>query len=100
MLVSTMDHVKLLESLLDKNYSPKSQYPTNMVQAKKKAQPLNGGKSKKIGGISSPKFYELLVKKELKGNTDLDLENFYNHINICLNAVTRLREDLSWLPVH
>ena len=24
----------------------------------------------------------------------MDLKNFYNHINMCLNAVTRLREDL------
>ena len=24
----------------------------------------------------------------------MDLKNFYKHINICLNAVTRLREDL------
>ena len=48
--------------------------------------------------ISLPKFYELLTKIELKGNTDLDLKNFYNHIKMCLNVVTRLREDL--LPTY
>ena len=44
--------------------------------------------------ISSPKFYELFIKTELKGYTALDLNNFYNHINICINVVTRLQEDL------
>ena len=39
----------------------------------------------------SPKLYELLTKTELKGGIDLDLKNFFNLINICLNAVTRLR---------
>ena len=55
----------------------------------------------KIGGmwnlkyeIISPKFYEILIKTELKGDTALDIKNFYNHINTCLNAVTRLREYL------
>ena len=42
--------------------------------------------------ISSPKFYELLINTELKGYTVLDLKNFYNHINMFLNAVTILRE--------
>ena len=56
---------------------------------------LEGGQSTKIGGmwtlkhnISSPKLYELLIKKELKSDTDMYLKNFYNHINMCLNAVT------------
>ena len=44
--------------------------------------------------IISPKFYELLIKTELKGYTSMDIKNFLNHINMCLNAVTRLREDL------
>ena len=66
--------------------------PTNM-----RDPPLDGEKSTKIGGmwnlkheISSPIFYELLTKTELKGDAALDLNNFYNHINICLNAVTRI----------
>ena len=40
--------------------------------------------------IISPKFYELLIKIELKGDNALELNNFYNHINMCLNVVTRL----------
>ena len=44
--------------------------------------------------IISPKFYEILIKKELKGDTDMELNNFYNHIKMCLNAVTILLEDL------
>ena len=44
--------------------------------------------------ISSPRFYELLIKTELKGDTALDLKNFYNHIKMSLNAMTRLRVDL------
>ena len=48
--------------------------------------------------IRSPKLYEILIKTELKGDTSLDLHKFYNNINVCLNAVTRLREDL--IPAH
>ena len=44
--------------------------------------------------IISAKFYELPIKIELKGDTALDLKNFYNHIKMCLNAVTRPQEDL------
>ena len=44
--------------------------------------------------IISAKFYELPIKIELKGDTALDLKNFYNHIKMCLNAVTILQEDL------
>ena len=44
--------------------------------------------------ISSPKYYEILIKTELKRDTALDIKNFYNHIKIYLNAVTRLRKDL------
>ena len=43
--------------------------PTTMVPTNKRAQPLEGGISDKSGGmwtlkhdISSPKFYELLIK--------------------------------------
>ena len=72
-----------------------------MLPTNKRAPPLEGGISDKICGmwtlkheISSPKFYELLIKTELKGDTALDLKNFFNHIKMCLNAVTRIREDL------
>ena len=68
-----------------------------MVPDNKKATPLEGGNSTKIGCMWTlkhdnipPIFYELLVKIELKGDTTLDLKNFYNHIKMCLNAVTRL----------
>ena len=44
--------------------------------------------------ISLPKFYGILIKANPKGNTDMDLKNFYNHINMCLNADTRPREDI------
>ena len=44
--------------------------------------------------IISPKFYELLTKTELKGDTALDPNNFYNHIKMCINVATRLREDI------
>ena len=48
--------------------------------------------------ISSPKFYELLLKIYLKGDTDIDLKNFYNCIKMSLNAVMKLREYL--LPLY
>ena len=63
--------------------------------------PLEGAHSIKSFGmwtlkheIVSPKFYEILIKTELKGDTYLDLNKFYKHINMCLGAMTRLREDL------
>ena len=75
--------------------------PTTMVLSNRRDPPLEGGQYTKIGGmwtlkheIRSPKFYELLIKKELKGDTALDLKNLFNYIKMCLNAVTRLREDL------
>ena len=47
--------------------------PTTVVTANRRSQPLEGRHSTKIGGmytlkheISSPKFYELLIKTELK----------------------------------
>ena len=62
---------------------------------------MEGGHHTKIGSMwtfkydmSSPKFYELLIKTELKGDTALDLKNFYYHINMRLNAVTRFLEEL------
>ena len=72
-----------------------------MVPDKRRATLLDGGHSTIIGGmwnlkneISSPKFYEIIIKAELKGDTALDLNNFYNHIKMCINAVTRLQEYL------
>ena len=85
MITSMMDQIKTSKYSPDKKDSPKSQYPTTVVPDTKKASPLEGGHSTKIGGmwtlkreISSPKFYELLIKTDIKGNTDLDLKNFTN----------------------
>ena len=44
--------------------------------------------------MRSPKLYELLIKTELKGDTAMDLNNFFNHIKMCLNAVTRIETHL------
>ena len=75
--------------------------PTTVVSNNRRDPPLEGGHSTKIGGmwtlkydISSPKLYELLINIELKLVTTLDIKNLYNHVKMCLNAVTRLREDL------
>ena len=75
--------------------------PTTTVQTKRRDPPLEGGIPDKICGmwtlkhdISPPKFYELLIKTELKGYTALDLKNFFKYIKMCLNAVNRLREDV------
>ena len=98
----------LTEFMMDKTknskYSPTQKDtltppdPITMIPSNRRSPPLEGGHSTKIGGmwtlkheIISPKFYELLIKTELKGDTDLDLKNFYNHTNMCLNAVTRIR---------
>ena len=44
--------------------------------------------------INSPKLYEFIIKIELKGDTTLDVNNFYNNINISLDAVKNTKEDL------
>ena len=74
---------------------------TTVVPSNRRAPPLEGGHPTKIGGmcnlkheISSPKFYELFIKTEIKGDTAMYLKNLFNQIKMCLNAVTRLREDL------
>ena len=57
--------------------------PTKLGPDKKRASQLEGENSTKIGGIwtlkheiSPPKFYELLIKIELKADTALDLNIF------------------------
>ena len=92
MITLMMDKIKISKYSPDRKYSPKTQDPNTVVLDNKKASSLEGGHSKKIGGmwtlkheISSPKFYEFLIKIYLKGDTALDLKNFYNHINMCLN---------------
>ena len=68
-----------------------------MVPANRRDPQLDDGHSTKIGGmwdikheIRSHKFYELLIKIELKGNTAMNLKNLYNHIKMGINAVNRL----------
>ena len=53
----------------DHKYSPKARDSTTMVPDNKRDPPLDGRHSTKIGGmwtlkheISSPKFFELLIK--------------------------------------
>ena len=92
------NNINTLKSFQTKKDSPNITDPTTVVLANRKAPPLDGGKSTKIVGIwnlkhniISPKSYELLIKKELKQDTYLELNNFYNHIKMYLNAVTRLQ---------
>ena len=69
-----------------------------MVPAKSRDPPLDSGNSTEIDGmwtlkheIRSPKVYELIIKTELNVDTALYPNNFYNHIKMCLNVVTRLQ---------
>ena len=97
----TIDQTNISKSSPTQKDISTPSYPTTLVPTNMRAPLLEGGHSTKIGGmctlkheISSPKFYELLIKTELKVDTAMDLNNFFNHIKMCLNAVTRLREDL------
>ena len=63
--------------------------PTTVVPANRKAPPLEGVHSTKIGGMCtlkhetrSPKFYEILIKTELKEDTARYIKNFYNYIKM------------------
>ena len=84
-----------------KLHSPKAQYLETLVPDNNKAPPPEGRTYTEIGVICniehdmiSPKWYELLIKTQLKGNTALDLNNFHKQLKVCLNAVNRLREYL------
>ena len=94
--------------MMDKTNSPKysptqkdtstPSDPTTVVPTNRRDPPLEGGHSTKIGGmwtlkheIISPKFYDILVKTEIKGDTALDIKNLFNHIKMCLNAMNILR---------
>ena len=95
--------VFMMDQTNNSELSPSQKYtltplePNNLVLSNRRDPPLDGGDSTKIGGmwtlkheISSPKCYELLIRTELKKYTALDIKNFYNHIKICLNVVTRI----------
>ena len=97
MITSMMGKIKLLTYSQEHKNSPKTQYPTTVFPSNKRDPPMYCVYSKKIGGmwtlkheIRSPKFYELLTKIEFKLYTALDLRNFYNHIKMSFNALTRL----------
>ena len=69
MITSVMDQIKISKYSPDQKDSPKNQDPTTVSPANKRSPPLEGGYSTKISGmwnlkhdISSPKFYELLIK--------------------------------------
>ena len=67
------DQINTLKYLSTHKYSPKPSDPTNVVPNNRRALPLDGGHSTKSDGmwtlkheISSPRFYEILIKTELK----------------------------------
>ena len=101
MLAVITDQINTLNSLPTQKDSPKPPDPTTVVLDNRRAPPLDGGQSTKNCGMwnlkhdtISPKLYGILIKTEHKRYTALDLKNFYNHLNMCINAVTRLQEDL------
>ena len=60
-------------------------------------QPLKGANFTKFGQmltlkheIIPPKFYYLLIEAELRGDPAMYLNNFYKHINMYPNVVTRI----------
>ena len=80
MIISMMDKIKILKTSPDKKDPPKDQYYTTLVPANKRDLPLEGVNSTKVGDvwtlkheIRSPKFYEILIKTEIKGDTSLEL---------------------------
>ena len=85
------DKTNILKSSTAQKNSAIPPGPTTVVPTKKMAPPLEGGHYTKFCGmwtlkheIISPKLYELLINKELKGDTALDLNNFYNHVKMSL----------------
>ena len=101
--VLTENITSMMDQTNNSKFSPSQKYtsnppdPTTVVSDNRRATPLGGVHSTKIGGmwnlkhyISSPKFYELLINTEIKGDTALELNKFYSHINMCLNVVTKL----------
>ena len=72
----------------------KPQDSSTMLHTNRRVTPIEGGCYQKIGeiwtlkhDISAPKLYELLINNNMKEKTVLDINNFYNHIKMCLNAV-------------
>ena len=97
MLAIISSQLNTLVSSPTQKYTSDPPDPTTMVPDNSSTPQLDRGHSTKICGmwtlihkIGSPKFYEVLINTELKGETDLDLKNFYNHIKMCLNEVNIL----------
>ena len=95
---SGMDKIKSSKASPYNMDSTKSQNPTTVVPDNKKDTPLEDGNYTKTGGmwafkheISSPELNELFINTELKVNTAMDLNKFYNQIKTCINAVTRFQ---------
>ena len=80
--------------------SPKAQNTDTVVPDNNKSPPLEVVHYIKYGmwnikhEIISPKIFELLIKTEIKLGIALYLKDLYNHINMCINAVTILQEYL------
>ena len=96
-----MDQTNISKSSPDQKDTSTPLDPTTLVPTNRRDPSLEGGHSIKIGGIwtlkheiRSPKFDEILIKTELKGDNDLDISNFFKHINMFLNVLPRLIEDL------
>ena len=61
MIENIMDQIIILNHSPENMVSPKAQYPTTMVLAKKEAPPSEGGNSTKIGAMRTIK-HEILSK--------------------------------------
>ena len=96
---------KWTKTIMDKpdNSSPKKvknnpQDYTTVVHTNRKVSPLEGEQYKEIRGIltlkhdiSSPKFYKIILKADLKWDSALDLKKFHNQVKIFLNTATKLQ---------
>ena len=104
-IISTMSQMNNSKSSPDQKYPPNTEDPTTVAPDNRRAPPLDSEHFTKTFGmwnlkykIGSPKLQELLINTELKGDTAMDLKNFYNNIKVFINALTRLQED--FLPYY
>ena len=72
-LIALMDQINTMKYFPTQKNSTKPLEPTIVVPDNRRDPPLDGGHSTKVVGIwtmkhdiSPPKFYKLLIKKELK----------------------------------
>ena len=90
--------VQTQPSSKDKVDLPKAQDPDTVLPYNNKSPPLVGVNPIKLCGMwnikhdnSASNLYEFIIKTKIKMETALVLNAFYNNINICINAVTRIR---------